>query len=156
MDDDLQAAYSPSPPAHSPRSEASPSPSNWTSTHEQAAQEAYELELAEQYLYDLVRRFASATRALSLYDSPKCLAELEQLPYVHQTTPWVLAMIGRAHYEQLEYAHVGPFFPINEKMYLKLALLRLNVLSRLFDLFSLTACWTWKSILRFSGTFSAM
>ncbi|KAJ7285681.1 hypothetical protein C8J57DRAFT_1285528 [Mycena rebaudengoi] len=110
MDDDLQAAYSPSPPAHSPRSEASPSPSNWTSTHEQAAQEAYELELAEQYLYDLVRRFASATRALSLYDSPKCLAELEQLPYVHQTTPWVLAMIGRAHYEQLEYAHAERAF----------------------------------------------
>jgi anaphase-promoting complex subunit 3 len=111
MDEDFQAAYSPSPPpiAHSPRSEVSPSPSNWTSTHEQAAQEAYECELAEQYLYDLVRHFASATRALSLYDSPKCLAELEKLPYVHQTTPWVLAMIGRAHYEQLEYSNVGVF-----------------------------------------------
>ncbi|KAJ6496520.1 hypothetical protein C8R47DRAFT_1114393 [Mycena vitilis] len=106
MDEDFQAAYSPSPPpiAHSPRSETSPSPSNWTSGHEQAAHEAYEWELAEQYLYDLVRRFATATRALSLYDSPKCLAELEKLPYVHQTTPWVLAMIGRAHYEQLEYS----------------------------------------------------
>src|ERR1700761_7220744 len=111
MDDDFQAAYSPSPPsiAHSPRSETSPSPSNWTSAHEQAAQEAYEWELADQYLYDLVRHFASATRALSHYDSPKCLAELEKLPYVHQTTPWVLAMIGRAHYEQLEYANVGIF-----------------------------------------------
>ncbi|KAJ6630660.1 hypothetical protein B0H10DRAFT_2160078 [Mycena sp. CBHHK59/15] len=112
MDEDFQAAYSPSPPsiAHSPRSETSPSPSNWTSTHEQAAQEAYELELAEQYLYDLVRRFASATRALSLYDSPKCLAELEKLPHVHQTTPWVMAMIGRAHYEQLQYAHAERAF----------------------------------------------
>ncbi|KAJ7752015.1 hypothetical protein B0H16DRAFT_1419180 [Mycena metata] len=112
MDEDFQAAYSPSPPpmAQSPRSETSPSPSNWTSTHEQAAQEAYEWELAEQYLYDLVRHFASATRALSLYDSPKCLAELEKLPYVHQTTPWVLAMIGRAHYEQLEYANAERAF----------------------------------------------
>ncbi|KAJ6546518.1 hypothetical protein DFH09DRAFT_1507211 [Mycena vulgaris] len=112
MDEDFQAAYSPSPPsiAHSPRSETSPSPSNWTSTHEQAAQEAYEWELAEQYLYDLVRHFASATRALSLYDSAKCLAELEKLPYVHQTTPWVLAMIGRAHYEQLEYANAERAF----------------------------------------------
>ncbi|KAJ7219122.1 hypothetical protein GGX14DRAFT_434695 [Mycena pura] len=112
MDDDFQAAYSPSPPsnAHSPRSETSPSPSNWTSAHEQAAQEAYEWELADQYLYDLVRHFASATRALSHYDSPKCLAELEKLPYVHQTTPWVLAMIGRAHYEQLEYANAERAF----------------------------------------------
>ncbi|KAJ7940806.1 hypothetical protein B0H13DRAFT_1940027 [Mycena leptocephala] len=94
MDEDFQAAYSPSPPpiAHSPRSEA------------------YECELAEQYLYDLVRHFASATRALSLYDSPKCLAELEKLPYVHQTTPWVLAMIGRAHYEQLEYSNAERAF----------------------------------------------
>ncbi|KAJ7098078.1 hypothetical protein B0H15DRAFT_823995 [Mycena belliarum] len=112
MDEDLQAAYSPSPSsiAHSPRSETSPSPSNWTSTHEQAAQEAYELELAEKYLYDLVRHFASATRALSLYDSPRCLEALEKLPYIHQTTPWVLAMIGRAHYEQLEYAHAERAF----------------------------------------------
>ncbi|KAF8212407.1 hypothetical protein K438DRAFT_1806461 [Mycena galopus ATCC 62051] len=109
MDEDFQ---SPSPPAmaNSPRSETSPSPSNWTSTHEQAAQEAYEWELAEHYLYDLVRRFASATRALSRYDSPACLAELERLPYVHQTTPWVLAMIGRAHYEQLEYANAERAF----------------------------------------------
>jgi len=112
MDEDFQAAYSPSPPsiAHSPRSETSPSPSNWTSSHEQAAQETYEWELAEHYLYDLVRRFASATRALSRYDSPTCLAELERLPYVHQTTPWVLAMIGRAHYEQLEYANAERAF----------------------------------------------
>ncbi|KAJ7489869.1 hypothetical protein B0H11DRAFT_2010754 [Mycena galericulata] len=112
MEDDFLGAYSPSPPsiAQSPRSETSPSPSNWTSAHEQAAQEAYEWELAEQYLYDLVRHFASATRALSLYDSSKCLAELEKLPYVHQTTPWVLAMIGRAHYEQLEYAHAERAF----------------------------------------------
>ncbi|KAK7014999.1 TPR-like protein [Favolaschia claudopus] len=114
MDEDYQAqaAYSPSPPpvAHSPRSETSPSPSNWTSSHEQAAQEAYEWDLAENYLYDLVRRFATATRAMSRYDSPACLAELERLPYVHQTTPWVLAMIGRAHYEQLEYANAERAF----------------------------------------------
>ncbi|KAJ7738514.1 hypothetical protein DFH07DRAFT_841056 [Mycena maculata] len=112
MDEDFLGAYSPSPPsiAHSPRSETSPSPSNWTSAHEQAAQEAYEWELAEQYLYDLVRHFASATRALSLYDCSKCLAELEKLPYVHQSTPWVLAMIGRAHYEKLEYANAERAF----------------------------------------------
>lgn len=103
-----EAAHSPSPPsnAHSPRSETSPSPSNWTAAHEQAAQEAYETELAEHYIYDLVRRLASATRALAMYDCQKCLDELEQLPHVHQRSAWALALAGKAHYEKLDYASV--------------------------------------------------
>lgn len=104
-----ETSHSPPSVAQSPRSDTSPSPSNWTSAHEQAAQEAYELELADQYLYDLVRRFASATRALSMYDCQKCLDELDQLPHVHQQSPWVLAMVGKAHYEKLDYASVGAF-----------------------------------------------
>jgi hypothetical protein len=109
MNDDLggEAAFPPSPPSlnHSVRSE-SPAPSNWTAAHEQAAQEEYESELAENYLYELTRRFATATRALAMYDCCKCLDELEQLPHVHQQSPWVLAMVGRAHYERLEYGSV--------------------------------------------------
>lgn len=106
-----EVAFPPSPPflAHSPRSETSPSPSNWTAEHEQAAQEAYEIELADQYIYDLMRRFASATRALSTYDSAKCLSELELLPHHDQQTPWVLAMVGRAHYEKSDYTSVRAF-----------------------------------------------
>ncbi|KAG7092407.1 hypothetical protein E1B28_008764 [Marasmius oreades] len=98
-------AYSPSPPAlpHSPRSEGSPSPGNWNAAQEQAAQEAYDMEMADHYIYDLMRRFAIATRALTLYDSQKCLMELEQLPGFHQQTPWVLAMVGKAHYESGDY-----------------------------------------------------
>ena len=107
LDEDTggEVAFSLSPPsiAHSPRSELSPAPSNWTAA---AAQETYELELAEQYIYDLMRQFASATRALSLYDCSKCIAELEKLPHVHQMSAGVLAMVGRAHYERLEYASV--------------------------------------------------
>jgi anaphase-promoting complex subunit 3 len=101
-------AYSPSPPsaALSPRSEVSPSPSNWTSAQEQLAQEEYENELAEQYIYDLIRRFARATRALALYDCQRCLEELEQLPHVQQNSPWVIAIVGRAHYERQDYASV--------------------------------------------------
>jgi anaphase-promoting complex subunit 3 len=109
MDEDAFGAdivFSSSPPSipHSPRSEEFPA--QWTPAHEQAAQEAYEAELAENYLYNLTRRFASATRALAMYDSRACLDELEQLPHVHQQSPWVLAMVGRAHYERLEYASV--------------------------------------------------
>ncbi|KAK0210591.1 hypothetical protein DFS33DRAFT_1294196 [Desarmillaria ectypa] len=96
-----EVGYSPSPPpnAHSPRSERSPSPGPWTST----TQDAYEMELADNYVYDLMRQFAIATRALTLFDSARCLDELMQLPEEHQKTPWVLSLIGRAHYEKADY-----------------------------------------------------
>ena len=103
-----EVAYSPSPPsaALSPRSEGSPSPSNWTSAQEQLAQEEYEAELAEHYLYELLRRFARASRALSHYDCQKCLEELEQLPHAQQKSSAVIAMVGKAHYEQQDFASV--------------------------------------------------
>ncbi|KAF8911163.1 hypothetical protein CPB84DRAFT_1812616 [Gymnopilus junonius] len=102
----VEVAYSPSPPAAalSHRSEASPSPSTWTSAQEQLAQEEYESEQAEQYIYELVRRFARAARALATYDCQKCLEELEQLPHTHQHSCSVIAMMGRAHYEQQDFA----------------------------------------------------
>ncbi|KAI0041541.1 TPR-like protein [Auriscalpium vulgare] len=106
MDDDRpEAAYSQSPHSitQSPRSEASPAPSNWTASHEQAAQDAYDSELADQYIYDLMRLFASATRALALYDTRLCMEELDKLPHVHQRSAYVMAMVGRAHYERTDY-----------------------------------------------------
>ncbi|KAF8061558.1 hypothetical protein FPV67DRAFT_1783469 [Lyophyllum atratum] len=101
-----EVAYSQSPPsvAHSPGSEVSPSPSNWTAAHEQAAQEEYDIELADHYMYNLTRKYASAFRALAMYDCQTCLQELEQLPSVYQSSPWVLAVVGRAHYEKLDFA----------------------------------------------------
>jgi anaphase-promoting complex subunit 3 len=41
-----------------------------------------------------------------MYDSRKCIDEVEKLPVIHQQSAWVLAMVGRAHYERLEYAPV--------------------------------------------------
>lgn len=92
--------------AQSTHSEGSPIPIIWGPEQEQAAQEAYDAELADQYLYDLMRHFARATRALAKYDTQECIDELEKLPHVHQQSPWVLAMVGRAHYERLDYAAV--------------------------------------------------
>jgi anaphase-promoting complex subunit 3 len=103
---DLEHSQSPPPNAHSPGSVGTPTSSTWTVAHEQAAQEEYEQELADDYLYEITRRFANATRALSMYDCRKCLDELEELPDCHQHSAWVLAMVGRAHYERLEYAAV--------------------------------------------------
>lgn len=103
--------FSHSPPSNalSPRSEVSPSPSNWTLAQEQLAQEEYDNELAEHYLYELVRRFARATRALSHYDCLTCLKELEDLPHAHQHSPMVIALVGRAHYERQDYPSVRCF-----------------------------------------------
>lgn len=95
------------PPAQSPsspRSDSSPGPVVWTQAQEQAAQEAYDMECADFELYSLMRRFARATRALARYDCLTCLAALDELPHVHQQSPWVLAMVGKAHYERQDYA----------------------------------------------------
>lgn len=101
---EVASSTSPTSNAQSPPSETSPAPSNWTAAHELAAQEAYDSGMADQYIYDLLRRFARATRALSKYDCYSCLMELDQIPLAHQQSSWVLAMVGRAHYERLEYA----------------------------------------------------
>lgn len=90
--------------SNSPPPEVPTGPNNWTSADEQAAQEAFEVELADYYVYDLMRQFAKATRALSVYDCYTCLTEIGQMPAVHQQSSWVLAMAGRAYYERLEYA----------------------------------------------------
>ncbi|KAH9934878.1 protein prenylyltransferase [Fomitopsis serialis] len=99
-------ASSPSPPPapQSPHSNASPGPSSWTAAQERTAQEAYELELADYHIYELMRLFARATRAMALYDCRNCLEELEKLPTTHQRSAWVMAMVGKAHYELGEYA----------------------------------------------------
>ena len=107
---DVASSTSPASNAQSPHSDTSPAPSNWTPAHERAAQEAYEQEMADYYIYDLMRRFARATRAMSIYDCHSCLTELEHMPSVHQQSSWVLSMVGRAHYERLEYASVRHLF----------------------------------------------
>ncbi|KAI0736888.1 protein prenylyltransferase [Fomitopsis betulina] len=97
---------SPSPPPapQSPHSNASPGPSTWTAAQERAAQETYDLELADYHIYELMRLFARATRAMALYDCRNCLEELEKLPTMHQRSAWVMAMVGKAHHELGEYA----------------------------------------------------
>ena len=93
----------------SPRSELSPPPSTWTIQQEQQAQEEYQQELADYYLYELVRQFASAARRLALYDCRTCLKELERLPVCHQRSTSVLIMVGKVHYELQDYTSVSGF-----------------------------------------------
>jgi anaphase-promoting complex subunit 3 len=71
-----------------------------------SADEIYEMQVADHTIYNLMRTFASATRALAMYDCRACLLELEKLPREHQRSAWVMSMVGKAHYELGEYAAV--------------------------------------------------
>ncbi|EMD38605.1 hypothetical protein CERSUDRAFT_105193 [Gelatoporia subvermispora B] len=75
-----------------------------TSSAAAAAQEAYEMQLADHHIYELMRMFARAVRAMASYDCRVCLDELENLPSVHKRSAWVMAMVGKAHYELGEYS----------------------------------------------------
>lgn len=95
----------PIPQSSSP--ETSPAPNTWTAAQEQAAQEKYDAELADYHIYDLMRKFARATRSMALYDCKKCLDDLEDIPANHQRSTLVLTMVGKAHYELGEYPAVS-------------------------------------------------
>ncbi|KAI0078189.1 protein prenylyltransferase [Panus rudis PR-1116 ss-1] len=100
MDEDVPPSERPTSPVPRP-----PSPSDQSIlAAEQAAQEAYEIAMADYEIYNLTRIFASATRALATYDCRTCLDELEKLPARHQRSAWVMAMVGKAHFELGEYA----------------------------------------------------
>ncbi|KAL7283227.1 hypothetical protein ACG7TL_002654 [Trametes sanguinea] len=98
----MESAFAPtSPIGHSDTSPHPPNP--WTAEQELAAEKAYQIELAEYQIYDVMRRFASAARAMALYDCRLCLEELEKLPPQHQRSASVMAMVGKAHYELGQY-----------------------------------------------------
>lgn len=99
-----EATYSPSPPpnAQSPRSDRSLSPGSWTAS----AQELYEGELADNHIYNTMRRFAVATRALALYDLKGCIESIHIMPDDERKTPWSLSLLGRAHFEKADYKRV--------------------------------------------------
>lgn len=104
MDEDRDVPYSPAPSsvAQSP----SPAPSAQTTAQDQAAQQALEFEAADDYIYDLMRIFARAWRAMGRFQCKEVIQELENLPEEQQRSPTVLILLGRAHYELVDYATV--------------------------------------------------
>ncbi|KAI0831089.1 protein prenylyltransferase [Trametes gibbosa] len=93
-----------SPSGLSAHSESPPPPSAaWTAEQERAAEEAYAAECVEYKIYNVMRSFASAARALALYDCRLCLDELEKLPAQQQRSASVMGMVGKAHYELGQY-----------------------------------------------------
>lgn len=90
----------------SPRSEASPAPA-----FDAAAQEALEFQAADDYIYELMRVFARATRAMAQYKCMQVIQELELLPQEQQNSPSGLVLIARANYEMVDYAKVNLHVP---------------------------------------------
>lgn len=73
-------------------------------------------EEALRWLLDLLHRIASGYRYLSRYESAKALEAFASVPTAQRETPWVLAQIGKAHYERAQYAEAEKVFKkIREK-----------------------------------------
>lgn len=70
---------------------------------------AKELE-AIQSLLDLFGRLASAQLYLSNYESQTAIQIYNSLPSAQRETPYVLAQIGKAYYEQAQYVEAEKFF----------------------------------------------
>lgn len=75
-----------------------------------AEMDTAKLEEALKWLLDLMKKFGVGYHALSQYQCPEALQALGSVPLAQQSTPWVLAQMGRAHYEQAAYAEAEKFF----------------------------------------------
>lgn len=65
---------------------------------------------ALQWLLDLFTKLGSGYFALSHYECQPALGIFNSITPSQRDTPWVLAQIGRAHYEQASYAEAERFF----------------------------------------------
>lgn len=68
------------------------------------------LEEALRWILELTKKLANGYYSLSQYQCSESIQALTSLPQAHQNTPWVLAQMGRAHYEQASYAEAEKFF----------------------------------------------
>ncbi|KAI4937930.1 hypothetical protein J4E85_000367 [Alternaria conjuncta] len=62
------------------------------------------------WLLDLLLKIASGYRHLSRYDASKALEAFGLVPKSQRETPWVLAQIGKAHYERTHYTDAAITF----------------------------------------------
>lgn len=63
-----------------------------------------------QWLLDLFTKFGSGYFALSHYECQSALQIFNSITPSQRDTPWVLAQIARAYYEQASYAEAGRYF----------------------------------------------
>lgn len=61
-------------------------------------------------IMDLLGKFGHGYQQLSQFHCQEALNAFNQLPKCHQDTPWVLAQLGRAQYEQAAYPEAERYF----------------------------------------------
>jgi anaphase-promoting complex subunit 3 len=67
-------------------------------------------EEALRLLLDLCKKFGSGYFALSQFQCSDALQIYSTLPRAQQDTPWVMAQMGRAHYEQASYTEAEVYY----------------------------------------------
>ncbi|PFH61028.1 hypothetical protein XA68_18393 [Ophiocordyceps unilateralis] len=72
--------------------------------------DAAKTEEALRWTLDLTKKLGNGYYLLSRFQSQEALQALGALPTAHQGSPWVLAQMGRAHYEQASYAEADKMF----------------------------------------------
>lgn len=72
--------------------------------------ESVRVEEALKWIMELLRKLASGYFASSQFRCQDTLQSLLSLPRSQQDTPWVLARLGRAHYEQAAYVEAEKYF----------------------------------------------
>ena len=72
--------------------------------------ESNKQEEALRFLLDMFKKFGSGYFALSQFRCLEALQFYNTLPRAQQDTPWVMAQMGRAHYEQAAYADAEIYY----------------------------------------------
>ncbi|KAK0710892.1 hypothetical protein B0H67DRAFT_601754 [Lasiosphaeris hirsuta] len=72
--------------------------------------ESVKVDEALKWILDLLKKMASGYSLSSEFKCQEALNTYTSLPRTHQDTPWILAQMGRAQYEQANYAEAEKFF----------------------------------------------
>jgi anaphase-promoting complex subunit 3 len=72
--------------------------------------DAAKLEDALRWMLDIMKKLGNGYYLLSRFQCQEALQAMSALPPAHQGSPWVLAQMGKAHYEQGSYAEAEKFF----------------------------------------------
>lgn len=72
--------------------------------------ESVKVEEAFRWLLDLLKRLGSGYLLASQFQCQEALSTFDSVPRSHRDTPWVLAQMGKAQFEQANYAEAEKYF----------------------------------------------
>lgn len=81
-----------------------------TASHYRQQVESSQKAIAENWLRSIYRGFGKATSAMSRFDCLTCIKSVLSLPAEQQRSPRAILLLGRAHFESLDYAKAEQAF----------------------------------------------